>query len=228
MKKLITLVVCVSLLFSHPAQANFFTDLLGGLFTVVSYPFQLILGSTKAPFFVSQNPFVEKEWHKEERLAAERKPKLTAPVKPPEKEPINQEDEPKNPEKQQSPTATPIPTPSSPDFIKDTLNPSQIPKNSNSKRWLIIEGICYAVGAIVGAGIVEGGLTAVAKVTLIGGGGAAAVGATAIGVSILTIKILNAGIAGQVAVLGVGAVAILEVLKFNLWGLCRSLCRSKY
>jgi hypothetical protein len=73
MKKLITLVVCVSLLFSHPAQANFFTDLFGGLFTIVSYPIQLILGSTKAPFFVAQNPFVEKEWHKEERVAVGRK-----------------------------------------------------------------------------------------------------------------------------------------------------------
>jgi hypothetical protein len=73
MKKLISFVVCVSLLFSQPAQANFFTDLFGGLFTVVSYPFQLILGSPKAPFFVAQNPFVEKEWHKEERVAAGRK-----------------------------------------------------------------------------------------------------------------------------------------------------------
>jgi hypothetical protein len=74
MKKLISLVICVSLLFSHPAQANFFTDLFGGLFIIVSYPIQLIFGSTKAPFFVAQNPFVEKEWHKEERVAVGRKP----------------------------------------------------------------------------------------------------------------------------------------------------------
>jgi hypothetical protein len=67
MKKLISFVVIISLLFSQPAQAHFFTDLLGGLFTIVSYPIQLILGSTKSPFFVAQNPFVEKDWHKEER-----------------------------------------------------------------------------------------------------------------------------------------------------------------
>jgi hypothetical protein len=73
MKKLISFVLIVSLLFSQPAQANFFTDLFGGLFTITTYPFQLILGSTKSPFFVSQNPFVEKEWHKEERVVAGRK-----------------------------------------------------------------------------------------------------------------------------------------------------------
>jgi hypothetical protein len=68
MKKLISLVLIMSLLItSQPSQANFFTDLFGGLFTIVSYPIQLILGSTKSPFFASQNPFVEKEWHKEER-----------------------------------------------------------------------------------------------------------------------------------------------------------------
>jgi hypothetical protein len=82
MKKIISLVVIISLLItSQPAQANFFTDLFGGLFTIVSYPIQLILGSTKAPFFVSQNPFVEKEWHKEERLAAGRKAQDSTPAK---------------------------------------------------------------------------------------------------------------------------------------------------
>jgi hypothetical protein len=147
MKKLISFIVIISLLItSQSAQATFFTDLFGGLFTVMSYPFQLLLGSTKAPFFVSQNPFVEKEWHKEERLAA------THTHKPPE-EP-------------QSPTAT--------------------PKDNNSKRWFIIEGICFAVGAIVG-GLIVGGvagaagvvalpvLKAVARGATIGVGAAAAV-----------------------------------------------------
>jgi hypothetical protein len=67
MKKLISLVVIISLLFSQPASATVFSDVLGFLFTVATYPIQLILGSTKAPFFVAQNPFVEKDWHKEER-----------------------------------------------------------------------------------------------------------------------------------------------------------------
>jgi hypothetical protein len=67
MKKLISLVLIMSLLFSQPASATVFSDVLGLLFTVATYPIQLILGSTKAPFFVAQNPFVEKDWHKEEK-----------------------------------------------------------------------------------------------------------------------------------------------------------------
>jgi hypothetical protein len=99
MKKLISIVVIMSLLInSQPSQATFFTDLFGGLFTIVSYPIQLILGSMKSPFFASQNPFVEKEWHKEERVAAGRKAADNA-----------------QPEGQNTPTleaASPTPTPS--------------------------------------------------------------------------------------------------------------------
>jgi hypothetical protein len=122
MKKLITLVVCVSLLFSHPAQANFFTDLFGGLFTVVSYPFQLILGSTKAPFFVSQNPFVEKEWHKEERLAAGRKAADNAQPEG-QNTPTLEAASPTPIPKTASPT--PVPTPSIP--AKPSVAPSASP-----------------------------------------------------------------------------------------------------
>jgi hypothetical protein len=57
----------MSLLFSQPASATFFSDALGFLFTVGTYPIQLILGSTKAPFFKKQNPLIEKDWEIEAR-----------------------------------------------------------------------------------------------------------------------------------------------------------------
>jgi hypothetical protein len=100
MKKLITLVVCVSLLFSQPASATVFSDVLGFLFTVATYPIQLVLGSTKAPFFVAQNPFVEKDWHKEER-------KKVVHI-------VNEIPEAKPPEATPTPTPTPIPPPLKP------------------------------------------------------------------------------------------------------------------
>jgi hypothetical protein len=108
MRKIISLIISMSLLFSHPAQANFFTDLFGGLVTVVSYPFQLLLGSTKTPFFVSQNPFVEKEWHKEERLTAGRKQPDT---KASEGTPADTASPASTPERTPSTTTTPSPTP---------------------------------------------------------------------------------------------------------------------
>jgi hypothetical protein len=67
MRKIISIVVSVSLLFSQPASATFFSDVLGFFFTVGTYPIQLILGSTKAPFFKKQNPLIEKDWEIEAR-----------------------------------------------------------------------------------------------------------------------------------------------------------------
>jgi hypothetical protein len=108
------------LITSQPAQANFFTALFGGLFTITTYPFQLILGSTKSPFFVSQNPFVEKEWHKEERVVAGRKLKEFASatqVPPTQTESTTPEDNPASNDNNQRtfvPTKKPAPPTSSP------------------------------------------------------------------------------------------------------------------
>jgi hypothetical protein len=43
----------------------------------VSYPFQLILGSTNAPFFKKQNPFIEKDWEKEAKFVEREKRLMT-------------------------------------------------------------------------------------------------------------------------------------------------------
>jgi hypothetical protein len=141
MKKLISLVVIMSLLItSQPVQATFFTDLLGGLFTIVSYPIQLLLGSTKSPFFASQNPFVEKEWHKEERVASGRKaadnaqqeeqdtptPAITEPTPLPKTAsptPVPTTSIPANPSV--APSASPTPSPSPSPTVRYT--PSPIP-----------------------------------------------------------------------------------------------------
>jgi uncharacterized membrane protein len=86
----------------------------------VSYPIQLLLGSTKSPFFASQNPFVEKEWHKEERVAAGRKAADNAP-----------------PEGQNTPnleaaSSTPIPKAASSTPIPKAASSTPIPKAASS------------------------------------------------------------------------------------------------
>jgi hypothetical protein len=226
MKKLITLVVCVSLLFSHPAQANFFTDLFGGLFTIVSYPIQLLLGSTKAPFFVAQNPFVEKEWHKEERVAVGRKPQSST----------SQAADTAQPEEQDTPTpaiteptplpksdsATPVPTPSIPAKPSVAPSPSSTPpasfssipeaKDSISTKDIIREGLCFAVGGViagvaVGKGIkLMGAVLALATVTVAGavvaGAGLPAAAATTLALTVAGAEVgaeLGAGVGEAVA-----------------------------
>jgi hypothetical protein len=234
MKKLISLVLIMSLLFSQPSQATFFTDLFGGLFTVVSYPFQLLLGSTKAPFFISQNPFVEKEWRKEARLAAERKQKLSATVKTPKEEPINEEEEPKKPEEPQSPTATPTTKPSSNAIVEDTPTPSPPPKDFTIEDLRLVDIICFIVGAIgagagIGAGVgaiagagagIAAGLRvgAIARVAGVGAlaGALAGVGALAAAENRLGGSVVVAGVVGGalgLAFVGGGATAVF----IELW-----------
>jgi hypothetical protein len=141
MRKIISIVVIMSLLItSQPAQANFFTDLFGGLFTVVSYPFQLLLGSTKAPFFVSQNPFVEKEWYKEERLAVGRKPQELPSSTSIPQQPDTKASE-GNPADTVSPAPTPERTPTPSPIPSPTRSP--IPTSSPSPTEDIDENGCY-------------------------------------------------------------------------------------
>jgi hypothetical protein len=193
MKKLISLVVIISLLItSQPSQANFLTDLFGGLFTIVSYPIQLIFGSTKSPFFVAQNPFVEKEWHKEERLAVGRNPQgFTSSTSIPQ-QPDTKASE-GNPADNTSPSHTPERTP--------TPTPSPTLKDSTSKEWwlteegdIILNGLSNISGKSKEWWLTDGAI--IREVIFYAGAGAVAVAVLA---ATAAIGVLVAGVGEAVA-----------------------------